>query len=306
VNSLKGSIALLCTVGIFATATGAFADQISEHQSDTNGTKSDSLTSSILSFFGQSVEKKEVGPEVILLEKPSKENSGNYITLTEPSPDLAPKEPENKLTVSQSFTVKPSLIFNMGASGSTTSIPSGLSSRRATTTGNRLTFSYGKNQAFRDPNTVDVSIGSHFLIEPTSALSPLYENSDLGQIYNRQVYNLSLDVGYAGFSIGASYSKEKMLHDSGLSGFDVGFGYNGLNWGADVKFGEYTRERDLLFSSTEDFFNTVYALEIGGSYQIRSNIRFTGRFTYYAYGQDNDLDELRNSQVFFLGTNVNF
>ncbi|MBL4895096.1 MAG: hypothetical protein JKY59_09570, partial [Emcibacter sp.] len=71
-------------------------------------------------------------------------------------------------------------------------------------------------------------------------------------------------------------------------------------------FGEYKRERDRLFASSEEFYNTVYALEIGAAYQLYSNIRFTGRFTYYSYGQESELDKLRSSQVFFLGTNVNF
>jgi hypothetical protein len=197
-------------------------------------------------------------------------------------------------------------MFNMGRSGQVASPYFGFSGSNARSSGNQITFSYGSPSPSGSSDSLDISLGSQFLIEPLSVLSPLYDGSNFNQINNRQVYNLSLDVGYAGFKIGASFSREKMLYNNGMSGFDVGLGYAGDSWGADVKFGGYKKERDLFFSSTEDFYDTVYALEIGAAYQIRTNIHFTGRFTYYAYGQDNNLDKLKNSQVFFLGTNVNF
>lgn len=288
-KSRKGSSVILCTIGIYAMVAVAYAEPESQ--------KDNSLTSSVLSFFSQSNQTKEVVPEVLLLDKPAKENADQYITLSEPTPSLGLEPQGKKLFVKQSFAVKPSLIFNMGGSGLASS------SGSAVATGNRVTFSYGK---MYDPDALGISFGSQFLVEPSSIMSPLFDGAEYDKINNRQVYNLSVDMAYAGFTVGASFSQEKMLYDSGLKGFDVGLGYSGSKWGADVKFGGYKRERDRLFASTEEFYDTVYALEIGAAYQIHSNIRFTGRFTYYSYGQENDLDALSNSQVFFLGTNVNF
>lgn len=302
-KSLKGSIAVICTIGIYAMATSAFALSASEPDNNEQNPDGDKgLTSVILSFFGADQQEKNVGPPATLLKKPAKEKADQYITLSEPGTAQSRK----KLSVTQSFAVKPSLIFNMGSSGLAPVGPSGFSALGASTTGHQVTFSYGSEEALQNSGALGISIGSQFLVEPNSILSPLYDGSEFDQINGRQVYNLSIGMGYAGFRLGASFSQERMLYDSGLKGFDVGLGYSGGKWGADIKFGEYKRQRDLLFASTEEFFNTVYALEIGAAYHLHSNIRFTGRFTYYSYGQDNNLDSLRNSQVFFLGTNVNF
>ncbi|MCK5424927.1 MAG: hypothetical protein KAI89_06115 [Emcibacter sp.] len=302
-KSLKGSIALLCSFGIYTMGAVAYAAPESGHDAVQ---EEKSLTSSILSYFSKTNEKKDVAAEVLLLGEPTKENAGQYITLSEPTSHLDLEQPDKKLTVTQSFAVKPSLIFNMGSSGFGSISPSGFSGFGATAAGNHVTFSYGSDGQVYDPDTLGLSIGSQFLVEPSSIMSPLFDGSEFDKINNRQVYNLSVDMGYAGFTAGASFSQEKNLYDPDLKGYDVGLGYAGRKWGADVKFGEYKRERALLFASTEEFYDTVYALEIGAAYQIHSNIRFTGRFTYYSYGQDNELEKIRSSQVFFLGTNVNF
>lgn len=306
-KSLKGSAALIGVIGIYAM--GGLACAAADSSSGTNA-KDTGLTSSVLAFLDQETGGKNVGPEVVLVKKPTKEDAGQYITLYEPGSSLTAKQSggqsRKKLSIKHSFAVKPSPIFNMGSFGLSSVQPSGFSGYGASTAGNRLTFSYGSNGASQAPGALDISIGSQFLVEPSRVMSPLYDGSEYDRTNNRQVYNLSVDMGYAGFRLGASFSREKMLNDPGLKGFDIGLGYTGRKWGADVRFGSYKRERDLLFASTEDFYNRVSALEIGAAYQLFSNIRFTGRFTYYSYGHENSIDKLRNSQVFFLGTNVNF
>jgi len=316
VKNRKGSMAIICicTIGINAMGISALADSQSSQNTEQ---ENKSLTSVILSFFANDDKEKNVGPEALLLKKPAKENADQYITLSEPASSTALGQPRNILSVRKSAAVKPSIIFNMGSifnmggAGLSSAQPSGFTGLRATTTGQQIIFSYGKvsNDTLgggQDQNALGISLGSQFLVEPSSIMSPLYAGSEFDRLNTRQIYNLSVDMDYAGFKLGASYSQEKMRHDSGLKGFDIGLGYAGRKWGADVKFGEYKRERDLFFATTEEFYDTIYALEIGAGYQLYANIRFTGRFTYYAYGQENDLDSLRNSQAFFLGTNVNF
>lgn len=310
----KGRIAIICTIGIYAMGTVAFADSQSSQKSIQ---EDKGLTSVILSFFARDDKDKNVGPEVSLLKSPPKEKADKYITLSEPATSEQTMnagfgQPKNKFFIQQSAAVKSSLIFHMGNTGLATDRPSGFTGLGTTTTGQQITFSYGNAPTGLDSGALGISFGSQFLVEPSSIMSPLYEGPGTGygsgydQINTRQAYNLSVDMGYAGFKFGASFSQEKIYNDSGMKGFDIGLGYTSKKWGADVRFGEYKRERDLFFATTEEFYDTVYALEIGAAYHIHSNIRFTGRFTYYAYGQENDLDALRSSQVFFLGTNVNF
>ncbi len=245
-KSLKGSIAVICTIGIYAMATSAFALPASEPDNIKQNPDGDKgLTSVILSFFGADQKKKNVGPPAVLLKKPAKEKADQYITLSEPGTAQSRK----KLSVTQSFAVKPSLIFNMGGGGLVTPVrPSGFSALGASTTGHQVTFSYGSEEALQNSDALGISIGSQFLMEPNSILSPLYDGSEFDQLNGRQVYNLSIGMGYAGFRLGASFSQEKMLYDSGLKGFDIGLGYSGNKWGADIKFGEYKRQRDLLFA----------------------------------------------------------
>ena len=171
-----------------------------------------------------------------------------------------------------------------------------------------MTFSYGPADRSLDPDTFDISVGSSFLISPSSVMSPLYDGSQY-DLRNRQVYNLSLDVAYAGFSIGASFSREKSLSELNLSGYDVGFGYRGRSWFTDLRCAsaEYRRNQEYNYlSSSVDYFDKVYALEVGGGYSLLPNLHFTGRFTYYTYGQNAEQDPLSDTQVFILGTNVNF
>ncbi|VAX06610.1 hypothetical protein MNBD_ALPHA03-1962 [hydrothermal vent metagenome] len=313
----KGRIAIICTIGIYAMGAVAFADS----QASQNSVQEEKgLTSVILSFFAPGDKEKNVGPEALLLKSPPKEKADKYITLSEPvtSESIGSKnavnaafgQPKNELFIQQSTILKTSLIFHMGNAGFSAARPSGFTGLGATTTGHQVTFSYGNAPAGPDSGALGISFGSQFLVEPSSIMSPLYEGPGTGagydQLNTRQAYNLSVDMGYAGFKFGASYSQEKIYNDSGMKGFDIRLGYASRKWGADVRFGEYKRERDLFFATTEEFYDTVYALEIGAAYHIHSNIRFTGRFTYYAYGQENDMDALRSSQVFFLGTNVNF
>lgn len=196
-----------------------------------------------------------------------------------------------KIQVSHTLQTNPSLLFNIR--------PTNLAAApHGKTMGNRLTFSYTPISG------LDMSLGSTFLLEPTSLLSPLYDGPDGAA--TRQAYNMSLNVGYSGFQVGASFSQDTDLFAYSLSGFDVGFGYTGQSWSTRVRFAEYKRERDLLFASSPDYFDRVYALEIGAAYRIYSNIHFSGRFTYYTYGQSGLQDKLDDMQIFLLGTNVNF
>ncbi|WP_417320451.1 hypothetical protein [Emcibacter sp.] len=247
------------------------------------------------------------GDEVeIIFDRPTAETADQYIYLTDPA-QLESRKQKSGFKVEKSSESKPSLLFNMqpmDTAGGNLQLSSGLFD--GLMAGNRVTFSYGPADRRLDPNTFDISVGSSFLVSPSSILSPLYDGSQF-DLRNRQVYNLSLDVAYAGFSIGASFSREKSLADLNLSGFDVGLGYRGRSWFTDVRFAEYRRNYEIDYlSSTVDYFDKIYALEVGAGYSLLPNLHFTGRFTYYTYGQNQEQDHLSDTQVFLLGTNVNF
>lgn len=305
-KSLKGIIGIISIVGLFATTTLAYSAQNIQQK---NVQVKDPASRADQASHKKDDRKKNITPVVMLLEKPDKEEAGQYVTLSDPASDAIWQNPQKQITVKQSFTIKPSIVFNMGGFGRNQagpSSPAGFSGSGSKASGQRITFLYGDKSQGTNTKVFGVSLGSQFLVDPGSVMSPLFDATQYSGLNSREVYNLSLDMGYLGFNFGASFSQERMLFNSGLKGFDVGLGYNAAKWGADVKFGEYKRERDRLFATTEEFYDTVYALEVGAEYRLYSNIRFTGRFTYYSYGEQNDLGKLRNSQVFFLGTNVNF
>ncbi|WP_321396450.1 hypothetical protein [Emcibacter sp.] len=242
----------------------------------------------------------------IIFDAPTAETADQFIFLKDPVAEENRKK-KSGFKVEKSSESKPSLLFNMqplDTSGSGVQLSSGLLD--GLMAGNRVTFSYGPADRSLDPKTFDISVGSSFLISPSSIMSPLYDGSQY-DLRNRQVYNLSLDVAYAGFSIGASFSRERNLVDLDLSGYDVGLGYHGRSWFTDVRFAEYRRKQEYEYlSSTIDYFDKVYALEVGAGYSLLPNLHFTGRFTYYSYGQNAEQDPLSDTQVFLLGTNVNF
>ena len=122
-----------------------------------------------------------------------------------------------------------------------------------------------------------------------------------------QLYNLGLNMGYAGFKIGASYSRQQDHFKTAYQGFDLGFGYYGNSWSTNIQFAEYHRERDLLFSFGDAFYDQLYAVEVGAAYLLVPGVTFSGRFKYYDYDQNNtDESGPEDVHIFMLGTNVNF
>lgn len=309
-----GSLYALSVIGFFAMT-------MSVHASDEtlkNNQDKKSLTSIFLSFFKSSEEKdKDTDSLEIVLDSTdapkNSSGSGQYIFLTEDTikktNGLGLSSPQKSLVVSQSFEAHPTVMFSLRSAppvNEGSNNPIFQNAFGMDMAGNRLTFSYGEKGKAPSRNAFAVSLSSSFLVDPTSPMSPLYEGSSYEGLTNRSAYNLSLDLDYAGFNIGASFSQEKDTHDPGLKGYDIGLGYRGNSWSTDIRFADYRRERDLLFTSTENYFDQVYAFEIGAAYHIYSNIRLSGRFTYYTYGQNDEMEGFDNNKVFLLGTNVNF
>lgn len=204
------------------------------------------------------------------------------------------------LQLNQEYIYQPSLSFNLPSStlsfGNNNNAIAGsqmiLSLSSPDTLSNRL----NNTKAFK------VFLGSSYLKTTLGDYTNLL-SSDLTA---QQSYNLTFGLGYSGFRLGASFSRNNYLFSSDIEGFDFGLGYTGDSWSADLKVGEYSRDRSLLLSSNSDLFDNVSAYELGGALRLFPNVSLTGRFTYYSYGQQNDIIQLDDVKTLMFGTNLSF
>nr|WP_276515139.1 porin [Pseudemcibacter aquimaris] len=161
-----------------------------------------------------------------------------------------------------------------------------------------------------DPNTLvkndskalSVRIGSSFMRSAESRYAMLLNNG----IFTQQAYNLSLGIGYSGFRLGASFSRNENRIAADLSGYDVGIGYFADRWSANLRMAEYNRTNSILLNSEYDVFDTISAYELGAAYRLFPNISLTGRFTYYSYGAEVDSLAIEDVKSLMFGTNVSF
>jgi hypothetical protein len=159
-----------------------------------------------------------------------------------------------------------------------------------------LSTRLNKNKSFR------VLLGSSYLQSNIGDYSGLL-NKDLKA---QKSYNLNFGIGYSGFHLGGSFSRNDYLFSSDLSGFDLGLGYISEKWSADLRVGEYNRKQSLLLSPEYNVFDNVSAYEVGGALRLFSNVSLTGRFTYYSYGQQGEVIPLDDVKTFIFGTNLTF
>ena len=155
---------------------------------------------------------------------------------------------------------------------------------------------------YNNRNSIELLVGSSFSNKPAGRFNSILQNS----LVSQRAYNLSLGLGYSGFSLGASFSRSTSLLSSELSGYDIGFGYRGESWSANIRVGEYSKNHQLLAGRDFNLYNNVSAYELGAAYRLFSNVNLTGRFTYYSYGLGADLGPLVDVKSLILGTNVSF
>lgn len=308
VRDMTIAITILGIMGAPISISAAYADD----KSDVAGTEK-SFFEQFLSVNDTSFEKEEITEDVgQFLNLKNNNADDQYILLTEPKeknqPMLLLSDPEEnsgpELKINHKYQYAPSLSFNLPSSLSTSFV--GQSNLRSGGQGGSqiilsITPSNGSGPKFAR-KSVNLVIGSSYLKAPVDNLSTLLNDNYLSQ----QAYNLSLGIGYSGFHLGASYSRNNYLLSDDLSGFDLGFGYMGNSWSADVRVGAYNRDRAALFASDYNIFDNVSAYELGAAYRIFSNVNFTGRFTYYSYGQGGDAVALDDMQTLIFGTNLSF
>lgn len=125
--------------------------------------------------------------------------------------------------------------------------------------------------------------------------------------FDQQSYNVGLNVGYSGFTLGAALSREAYGFDGGMQGFDLGIGYHGQRWFTNVQVGEYRSDRNPLFFG---FFGERdrHVFQLGAGYSFWPNLSLSGRFRYYDYSNPffPELGGLSQEHVFTLDTKLNF
>ena len=237
-----------------------------------------------------------------------------YILLTEPENKKAPvavlgdanKRIAPLLQFNQQYQYSPSLSFNMPALSSSLGGSAASGNVAGALGGSQLILSLNPSREvvtpFNPTNSFKLVLGSSFIKTPAGR----YANFLNDGLVTPQAYNLSLGVGYSGFQIGASYSRNDYLFSSDLTGFDLGFEYFGSSWSANVRIGEYNRNRALLLSEDYNIFDSVSAYELGAAYRLFSNVNLTGRFTYYSYGLGSDITPLEDVKSLIFGTNLSF
>lgn len=235
------------------------------------------------------------------------EGSDQYIMLTEPNDkqssiiSLNNNKPRPLLRLNHEYKYTPSLSFDLPDLGMSASsaIPS------SQLGGSQLVLSLSPSGVPDTPYAKDDSVklllGSSYVKSPDSYASFLNQGT-----LNQQAYNLSLNIGYSGFRLGASYSRNELLFTPELSGYDLGVGYFADSWSANLRVGEYSRNRTQLLTSGYEGYENISAYELGAAYRLFSNVNLTGRFTYYSYGIGSEVMPIEDVKSLIFGTNVSF
>lgn len=168
----------------------------------------------------------------------------------------------------------------------------------------RLDLSFGRNKNDANSRGFEVSFESAYRYS-VDALPATSDFSDLSTA-NRE-YNLGVTLGYSGFGIDASMTREKSVFKPELSGFDVGFSYRSTTWAARLSMSEYQAGADLF--GIENDVRSIISVELGASYRLTERIGFKGGVRYYDYGDQwvvVDPEAGENSQMIFLGGQLKF
>lgn len=116
--------------------------------------------------------------------------------------------------------------------------------------------------------------------------------------------NLGVSVGYAGFSLGASYLQESRAFDGAYHGYDLDLSYEADKWGTSLGFrglGPAAGGPELDLIGTQN----LYAVRLGAFYRLWPGFTLGGRFQFYDYSLI-DSNEGQNRGEFLLNTNLNF
>ncbi|MBT5072653.1 MAG: hypothetical protein HOJ34_06905 [Kordiimonadaceae bacterium] len=304
VSKIRYATVMIGILGAHCIASSAFAqEQIRlnpEYKQHSILNSDEIITENMQDDFNQFLNPSEETEQYVLLTEPENRKAP-IIALGEANKRMVPL-----LQFNQRYQYSPSLSFNMPALASSLDGGSGAGNVAGSLGGSQLVLSLNPSREASNPfnprSSVNLVLGSSFIKSSLNRYTSFLNNG----LLTPQAYNLSLGLGYSGFQVGASYSRNDYLFSSDLSGFDLGFGYSGASWSANVRIGEYNRNRALLLSEDYNIFDSVSAYELGAAYRLFSNVNLTGRFTYYSYGLGSDVVPLEDVKSLIFGTNLSF
>lgn len=119
-------------------------------------------------------------------------------------------------------------------------------------------------------------------------------------------YNLGVTLGYAGFGVDASFTRQTSLFENELHGYDIGLSYRSNSWAARLSMSGYREGADLY--GIENDVRSIVSVELGASYRLTNTIGLSGGVRYYDYGDQWLLNPEagENSKMIFLGGRLNF
>ena len=168
----------------------------------------------------------------------------------------------------------------------------------------RLNLSFGADKNDAEDRGFEISLKSAYRFS-TDDLPVSTAFADTGNA-NRE-YNVGVTLGYSGFGVDASMTRQTSIFQRNLSGFDVGFSYRSNSWAARLSMGEYQEGADLF--GIENDVRSLISVELGGSYRLTHSLGFKGGVRYYDYGDQwvvTDPIAGGNSKMIFLGGQLTF
>lgn len=120
------------------------------------------------------------------------------------------------------------------------------------------------------------------------------------------LYTAGVSLGYSGFGIDASVTRQTGQFAEDMAGYEAGFSYSGDSWSARLSMSEYSEGADLV--GIENEARNIVSFELGANYRLTERIGLTGGVRYYDYrtrfiSKTPDGD---TSQMIFLGGRLKF
>jgi opacity protein-like surface antigen len=167
----------------------------------------------------------------------------------------------------------------------------------------RVNLSFGKKKGGDESKRFNFSLQSGYRISGESTPAPsAFTNSGLAD----REYNLGVTLGYSGFGVDASMTRQTSVFKPEAYGFDVGLSYQTTSFAARLSMSEYHEGADLY--GIENEVRSIVSVELGARYKLTNNIGLNGGVRYYDYGDQwlVDASAGENSKMIFLGGQLKF
>lgn len=125
-------------------------------------------------------------------------------------------------------------------------------------------------------------------------------------IGGRRIFNVGLNVGYGGVTLGASFQRDREpLALASYDAYDVGVKYQRGAFSTSLQYaGSLGSDGERRLFGV-DRGHRVHAFEFGAAYRLAPGVSFAGSVQYFNYGFTSVFLE-DDAAVFYLGTNVSF